>query len=85
MSTFERLRERGMWNIHVMLILVAKFFASGLIFKYIPFLQFENSWDMLLAKGAFALVFAIIARVIFGKANADLKDVETEVNIKKKK
>jgi hypothetical protein len=85
MSCCEKLRTAGMWNFHIFFILIIKFFASGLLFKYTPFLQFENSWDSLLCKGGFALTYAIIAKIVYSKVQSDLSDFEEENLINKKK
>ena len=78
MSCVEKLRNVGMWNIHIIFVLIIKFFASGLLFKYISFFQFENSWEMLFSKGAFAFIFAITAKIFYSKVNSNLKETHEE-------
>jgi hypothetical protein len=85
MSCYEKLKNAGMWNFHIILILISKFFISGLLFKYLPILQLENSWDLLLCKGGFAVAYAIIARIVYGKVSSDLAEFEKEENISTKK
>ena len=48
------------------------------MFKYVSFLQFDNSWDLLLAKGASTLTFALIAKVIYNKINSNLIEIPLE-------
>ena len=87
MSCYEKLKTSNMWSFHIIFILISKFFVSGLIFKYVSFLMFENSWDQLIAKGVTSLIFAIIAKIVFNKFKSDMEEIEegeTILNKKKK-
>lgn len=48
-------------------------------------MQFENSWDLLICKGGFALTYAIISKLVYSKVQCDLADIEEENLINKKK
>ena len=76
-------------NIHILLILITKYFFSGLGFRYIQALRYEDSWSQLIVKGVCCLVFAFISKIIFNivttEKSEDQLAEEAYENEKKKK
>jgi hypothetical protein len=68
---FDKLRNDKKWNIHIVLILIFKYFFNGLGFKYIDRLRSEDPWNQLVIKGTCTLVFAIFSRIIFSYVFVD--------------
>jgi hypothetical protein len=62
---YEELKKRNSTNIHIIILLLSKYFITGLGFKYIDVLRYEDPWSQLICKGAFSLVFAWIVKFIF--------------------
>lgn len=56
---YDKLRTSNKLNVHVVLILIAKYFFTGLGFKFINKLNYEDPWNQLLAKGAYCIIFAL--------------------------
>ncbi len=61
-ACYEKLRSVNQTNIHILLILIAKYFFSGLGFRYIEKIRFEDPWTQLAAKGVACLAFALLAK-----------------------
>ncbi len=61
-QVYETLKEAKKINIHIFVFLVVKYFFSGLGFKYINRLNYEDQWSQLGAKGVYCLIFALISK-----------------------
>jgi hypothetical protein len=59
---FDRQRTTNGWNIHLLIILLAKYFISGLGFKYLDILKSSDQWVQLAKRGAYSLGFALLVR-----------------------
>ena len=59
---YEVLKSKQKFNVHIIMILLFKYFFNGLGYKHIKALNFDDSWYQLAAKGVACLVFAIFAK-----------------------
>jgi hypothetical protein len=59
---FDRQRTSNGWNFHLLIILLAKYFISGLGFKFIEILKSNDQWIQLAKRGAYSLGFALLVR-----------------------
>jgi hypothetical protein len=59
---YEKFKSQNKLNIHIVLILIGKYFFNGLAFKFIDKLHFDDSWNQLGVKAAYCFAFALIAR-----------------------
>jgi hypothetical protein len=61
-QSYETLKSQNRFNLHILLILLSKYFLNGLGFKYIEQLKFEDHWQSLAAKAVICLVFAFLSK-----------------------
>ena len=61
-QSYETLKTQNRFNVHVLLIIIFKYFFNGLGFKYIEKLKFEDSWHNIGAKASICIIFAIISK-----------------------
>ena len=59
---YDKLKTNNKVNLHVIFILIAKYLFSGLGFKFIEKLRYEDSWHQLIARGVFTLGFALFSK-----------------------
>jgi hypothetical protein len=59
---YDKLRSQNSTNIHILIILIFKYFFSGLGFKYVEKLRFDDAWNQLIAKAVFTLSFAFLTK-----------------------
>lgn len=62
---FDYLKNNNSTNLHIMLILLAKYFATGFGYKYVEN-KYEDTWSQLGVKAIYIAIFSIIAKIIFG-------------------
>ena len=89
---YEKLKSQNALNIHILFILIAKYFFSGLGFRVIDRLRYDDPWNQLFAKGVFTFSFAFLTKLIFNNVFREETedDVEEEAlkefeKLKKKK
>lgn len=78
-ACMDKLTTDKKWNFHIMIIIIAKYFFSGLGFKYIDRLKFEDSWLQLLSRGVCTLAFGLFSRIIFSVVFRELTMSEEEL------
>ena len=62
---YEKQRKSNGWNFHLLILIMIKYFISGLGFKYLEVLKSNDQWIQLGKKGAYTIMFAFITRYEF--------------------
>lgn len=75
---YDKLKSKNKLNIHIVLFLVAKYFFTGLGFRYFDRLHSEDPWNQLIIKGIYCLGFAFLARIVFSMVFRDTYREGTE-------
>jgi hypothetical protein len=73
-ESYSHLKKNEGVNLHIVLILLGKYFVSGFGFKFIE-KMYDCTWSQLGAKAAYVAIFSLIAKIIFGNVFSD-KDSE---------
>ncbi len=61
-QSYETLKNQNRFNVHIVLILISKYFFSGLGFRYVEQLKFDDSWHALGARAVTCLAFAFLSK-----------------------
>jgi hypothetical protein len=64
-QVYESLRNKNKLNFPILIILIAKYFFTGIGFKYIDGLHNDDPWSQLIAKGLYCLIFAFISKYLY--------------------
>merc|ERR1711976_293057 len=75
-QVYETLRTNSKMNIHILIFLIAKYFFTGIGFKYFFKMYYEDQLNQLGVKCVYVIIFALISKYIFNYIYAD--DFKTE-------
>jgi hypothetical protein len=76
---YEHLRKSDGVNLHIVLILLSKYFLSGFGFKFLERLYSEDTWSQLYTKAIYVAIFSIISKIIYRKVFSEFQSEDAKL------